>query len=305
MAEFLKNKLIEVFSNQLTIEKFIGQSMKMDDMGYSQRRQIEILNDFKEDKVDILIATSVAEEGLDIPNVDSIIFYEPVPSEIRLIQRRGRTGRFAEGRCYILLTDDTVDVPFHKVALRKEDTMNAILLNPDQLSLVDNISRKTIDFSSLKPSCSGLDYLRNFKERKEKEKELLANRSIEEIISELDNFKSTDQYKRLKECGVSFYSDIVKIDKSKLKQNMLKLKGKKKDMTENKRKRYINNNVKTLINIAKIYSKNGKIGLSEFKELASEEEIIEKKFYAHYNQACYLGYLKKAGNQVQFIKDFD
>ena len=305
MAEFLKNKLIEVFSKQLSIEKFIGQSMKMDDMGYSQRKQIEILDDFREDKIDILIATSVAEEGLDIPNVDSIIFYEPIPSEIRLIQRRGRTGRFAEGRCYILIADGTVDVPFHKVALRKEDTMNDILLNPEQLSLVDNISRKEIDFSSLKTSYSGLDYLRNFKERREKEKEFLANRSIEEIISELDNFKLSDQYKRLKECGVSFYSDIVKIDKSKLKQNMLKLKGKKKKMTENKRKKYINNNVKTLINIAMLYSENGTLELSRFKELASEEDIIEKKFYAHYNQACYLGYLKKAGNHVQFIKELE
>ncbi len=305
MAEFLKNRLLDVFSNHLNIEKFIGQSMKMDDMGYSQPRQIEIMNDFREDKIDILIATSVAEEGLDIPNVDSIVFYEPVPSEIRLIQRRGRTGRFAKGRCYILITENTIDVPFHKVALRKEDTMNTILLNPEQLSLVDNINRQNIDFSSMKSSCSGLDFLSNFRERKEKEKELLADRSIEEIISELDNFKLTDEYKRLRECGVSFYSDIIKIDKSKLKQNMLKLKGKKKDMTQNKRKRYINNNVKTLINIAKLYSINGKIALSEFKELASEEDIIEKKFYAHYNQACYLGYLKKAGNYVQFIKEYD
>jgi hypothetical protein len=160
----------------------------------------------------------------------------------------------------------------------------------------------------MKSSCSGLEYLRNYKDRKEKEKEILANRSIEEIISELDNFKLSDQYRKLKEYGVSLYSDIVKIDKIKLKQNMLKLKGTKKKMTENKqnnRKRYINNNVKTLINIARIYSENGKLDLSKFKELASEEDIIEKKFYAHYNQACYLGYLKKAGNQVQFIKEFD
>jgi superfamily II DNA/RNA helicase len=305
MAEFLKNRLLEIFSNQLNIEKFIGQSMKMDDMGYSQPRQIEILNDFRVDKIDILIATSVAEEGLDIPNVDSIVFYEPVPSEIRLIQRRGRTGRFAEGRCYILITDNTIDVPFYEVALRKEDTMNTILLNPEQLSLVENINRLEIDFSSMKSSCSGLDFLSNFRKRKEREKELLADRSIEEIISELDNFKLTDEYKRLRECGVSFYSDVIKIDKSKLKQNMLKIKGKKKDMTEKKRKRYINNNVKTLINIARLYSKNGKIALSEFKELASEEDIIEKKFWAHYGQACYLGYLKKAGNYVQFIKEYD
>ncbi len=74
-------------------------------------------------------------------------------------------------------------------------------------------------------------------------------------------------------------------------------------MTE--RKIYLNNNVKTLIRIAKTYSVDGKMSLSDFKKYAEEEDIIEKKFYAHFNQACYLGYLKKIGKEVQFIKDYD
>ncbi len=74
-------------------------------------------------------------------------------------------------------------------------------------------------------------------------------------------------------------------------------------MTE--RKIYINHNVKTLIRIAKTYSVDGKMSLSEFKELAQEEDIIEKKFYAHFNQACYLGYLKRTAKEVHFIKDYD
>jgi GTP1/Obg family GTP-binding protein len=72
-----------------------------------------------------------------------------------------------------------------------------------------------------------------------------------------------------------------------------------------KRKVYLNHNVKTLIRIAKTYSVDGKMDLSDFKELAKEEEIIEKKFYAHLNQACYLGYLKRTAKEVQFIKDYD
>jgi ERCC4-related helicase len=39
-----------------------------------------------------LVATSIAEEGIDISQVDLVVFYEPIPSEIRYIQRRGRTG---------------------------------------------------------------------------------------------------------------------------------------------------------------------------------------------------------------------
>ena len=48
------------------------------------------------------MATSIAEEGLDIPEVDLVVFYEPIPSEIRYIQRKGRTGRNAAGSVIIL-----------------------------------------------------------------------------------------------------------------------------------------------------------------------------------------------------------
>jgi Fanconi anemia group M protein len=303
MAEFLKKKLKEEFSYHLKIEKFIGQSSKIDDIGFSQTKQIDILQEFHENKINILIATSVAEEGLDIPNVDAIIFYEPVPSEIRLIQRRGRTGRFASGRCYILITEDTVDVPFQRVAERKEETMSSILLEPEQLELQHNLSRNRIKFSHEYDKYSELDLIRTFRERRVREKELLAERSIEDIITEIDNFSKSDDYKKLKKYGVTFISDVMPIDKLKLKKSVLKMKG-KKNQNKVERKHYINHNVKMLINIAETYSKDGIISLSEFKKLASEEEIIDHKFYVHFNQACYLGYLKKEADYVQFIKDY-
>lgn len=64
----------------------------------SQREQEEIIQRFRDGDFNVLVATSVAEEGLDIPSTDMVIFYEPVPSEIRSIQRRGRTGRTRTGR---------------------------------------------------------------------------------------------------------------------------------------------------------------------------------------------------------------
>jgi len=304
LAEYLKKKLKNEFRNELTIEKFIGQTTKHDDIGYSQRIQIEILEKFRNNEINVLIATSVAEEGLDIPNVDAIIFYESVPSEIRLIQRRGRTGRNNPGRCYIILTEGTVDIPFHIVARRKEKSMNLVLLNKKQLKLQKNLKRKKITFLSPKKEFSEMDLIYNFRERKEREIELLANRSIEDIISQLDKYYRSAEYKSFKDCGITFFSDLIKMDDINLKNKMLKIKRKTPKM-QKEHKAYLNKNVKCLINLAKTYSKSGKINFKKFEELARNEDIENKKFYIHFNQACYLGYLKKQNDFVHFVMDFE
>ncbi len=305
MAEFLKQKLSSVFKNQLLIEKFIGQSSKTDDIGFSQQVQTDILQKFKEDKINVLIATSVAEEGIDIPNVDGIIFYEPVPSEIRLIQRRGRTGRYAPGRCYILVTEDTVDIPFYHVARRKENLMKSILTEYKQIQLNENLQRKSITFSVSEISkCADLDLIKNFKERREKEKEMLANRSIDDILSQLDDFCNSEEYEKIKESGVTFYSDLIKLDLPNMKNKILKLKG-KKNQPQKSRKRYLNKNVKALIQLVKTFGENGKLDFKKFQDLARDEEIVDIIFYTHFNQACFQGYLKKHEDYVQFIMDYD
>lgn len=101
---------------------FVGQNKK-GNVGMSQKQQKKILNDFREGEYNVLISTSVGEEGLDIPKVDTVIFYEPVPSAIRTIQRVGRTGRFNEGNAYVLQTKGTRDVATRYVASAKEKRM--------------------------------------------------------------------------------------------------------------------------------------------------------------------------------------
>ncbi|MFX1479817.1 MAG: DEAD/DEAH box helicase [Promethearchaeota archaeon] len=304
MAEYLKNMLQREFNEQLKVEKFIGQTSKKEDFGFPQKLQIEILQKFREGKINILIATSVAEEGLDIPNVDAIIFFEPVPSEIRLIQRRGRTGRFAPGRCYILVTEETVDIPFHIVARRKEYSMNSILSNSKQLMLNNSLKREKINFSSQNSQCKDSELINNFKKRRELENEYLANRSIEEIIAQIDNFGRSDEYQNLRECGITFYSDLIKLSKPVLKEKISKLK-KNKIQKPKEQKVYLNKHVKSLINIVKTYSMNGAVDYEKFQELARDEDIVDQKFNIHFNQACFLGYLKKLDNNVYFVMDYD
>lgn len=63
------------------------------------------MNRFKCGDFNVLIATSVAEEGLDIGEVDLIICLEANRSPIKFIQRLGRTGRKRSGKCITLLTE--------------------------------------------------------------------------------------------------------------------------------------------------------------------------------------------------------
>jgi Fanconi anemia group M protein len=117
-------KLLE--KEGIEIREFYGQAKKRG-KGLSQKEQIEIINEFELEIFNVLIATSVAEEGLSIPAVDIVIFYEPVASEIRTIQRRGRTGRTEAGKVIFLITKDTRDEWYFWSAYHKEKRMKRIL----------------------------------------------------------------------------------------------------------------------------------------------------------------------------------
>lgn len=62
------------------------------------------MRNFRNGETNVLIATCVAEEGLDIGAVDLIILMEAHRSPVRFVQRLGRTGRHRTGRCVVLLT---------------------------------------------------------------------------------------------------------------------------------------------------------------------------------------------------------
>ncbi len=111
-----------------SVGRFVGQATRdADDRGMSQKEQGQVLAGFRAGRFPILVASSVAEEGLDVPDVDLVVFFESVPSEIRAIQRRGRTGRSSLGRVAVLLTRETRDVQYQAAEIRRERAMRRIV----------------------------------------------------------------------------------------------------------------------------------------------------------------------------------
>jgi ERCC4-related helicase len=103
--------------------KFIGQASKAEDKGLKQKEQVEIIDKFKAGDYNVLVATSVAEEGLDIPATDLVLFYEPIPSAIRSIQRKGRTARKKIGKVIVLIARGTKDEAYYWLSRSKEREM--------------------------------------------------------------------------------------------------------------------------------------------------------------------------------------
>ena len=109
----IHKKLVELGINA---EILIG---KAGESGLKQEKQIETVQRFRDGITKALVATRVGEEGLDISEVNLVIFYDNVPSSIRFVQRKGRTGRKDKGRLIVLIAKNTIDETYYFIGKRK------------------------------------------------------------------------------------------------------------------------------------------------------------------------------------------
>ncbi len=116
---------------RIRVKRFVGQSSRRT-KGLTQAEQAEILDLFRKGNYNVLVATSVAEEGLDIAEVQMVIFYDCTPSAIRNIQRRGRTGRKGAGRVMVLITERTREEAYHWAGESRERRMKELLKRIDR-----------------------------------------------------------------------------------------------------------------------------------------------------------------------------
>ncbi|MFX0008875.1 MAG: DEAD/DEAH box helicase [Candidatus Hermodarchaeota archaeon] len=172
LRDSIKNivsKLEAIKTNVIKPSRFVGQATKSkDDKGLSQKKQLYILNQFKQGDINVLVSSNVGEEGLDIAECDLVIFYDVVASEIRFIQRRGRTGRHREGKVLILYCKNTHDEIYMNIVLSKLKRMNLNLKNNEQSPRVPDltISSKSVNHVETTPNKakgdkSKIDYFLN------------------------------------------------------------------------------------------------------------------------------------------------
>jgi len=124
-ASIISKKLNEI--KGINSKVFVGQTKRIsrtETTGLNQKEQKRIIQEFSSGEINVLCATSIGEEGLDIPEVNIVVFYESVPSAIRKIQRSGRTARLMKGKLIMLITKDTRDETFYYVANAKEKKMH-------------------------------------------------------------------------------------------------------------------------------------------------------------------------------------
>ncbi|TPX65811.1 hypothetical protein SpCBS45565_g04856 [Spizellomyces sp. 'palustris'] len=97
---------LEQHKPMIRVMSFVGQSAggKGTKKGFSQKEQLRVLSEFQKGNYNVLVATSIGEEGLDIGEVDLILCYDVQNSPIRMLQRMGRTGRKRQGKVILLLT---------------------------------------------------------------------------------------------------------------------------------------------------------------------------------------------------------
>jgi Fanconi anemia group M protein len=112
-VEVIHGKLVEM---GISAAFLIG---KAGETGLKQKEQVDTVQKFRDGMYSVLIATRVGEEGLDISEVNHVIFFDNVPSSIRFIQRKGRTGRKSIGKLTVLIAKDTIDEAYYWMGQRK------------------------------------------------------------------------------------------------------------------------------------------------------------------------------------------
>ena len=128
---------------------------------------LQVIEKFKAGEFNVLVSTSIGEEGLDIGEIDLIVCYDAQKTPIRMVrriyhrvvfcnanptqlQRVGRTGRKRAGRVHVLLAQGREETNWDK-AQEKYQKVQHVIVNGDELELFGDVGRLVPD--DINPVC--------------------------------------------------------------------------------------------------------------------------------------------------------
>ena len=240
----IKNFLLsQIELKEIKFNIFTGQNKL-----FKQKEQIKTINDFINGKINILISTSIAEEGLDIGDVNLIICYDFISSSpIKLIQRFGRTGRKKNGNVILLLMKGE----------EKSKYFNAIYRMKNLYKDLENINNTFLN-------CEKINY--------ENDKNLLL---IPNFWIENCEFFDLENENEESEISESYYSDNESLDNETFDNEMFEYE--KNDYCNFNHENKDNVNNENINKSNKIFNIQNLKGINNNKQLFNKEHFIENE----------------------------
>lgn len=137
----------------------------------SQKDQLTVMKDFRADKVNALITTSVCEEGIDVGEVDLVICFDiSSKNATRFVQRIGRTGRKRNGKVLMLATEGKEEEAVRTLIGTKDKLNKSIATNNQIKEALFKNSPRLIPAGSM-PTCIETKIKIPTKEEEEQENE--------------------------------------------------------------------------------------------------------------------------------------
>lgn len=134
--------LLDTLEEDFDVGRLVGQTDKNNSDGMTQKEQKEAVNKFGRGEFEVLVSTQIGEEGLDISEVDLVLFYEPASRGIEQIQRQGRTGRSQQGKVIILIGNDTRDVGMY---FKSKNNVEQMQTDVEELQEIEDLEEEIQD----------------------------------------------------------------------------------------------------------------------------------------------------------------
>ena len=177
---FYKNKRTVAFCASVNHCKFMNNFFKNKNINcdlivgeMSSKSRTEILDKFKNGKLDLLFVVDVFNEGVDIPSIDTVMFLRPTTSYTIFIQQLGRGLRTSESKTKLRVLDF--------VGNYKGATLKPLFLSGDykpsetESKIISPLDMNLPSGCSVNFDLKYIDYFNSVKEKSEPLKEKLKN----------------------------------------------------------------------------------------------------------------------------------